>query len=175
MNITQTFYDSLASHYDKLFLDWQSATQEQALLLQRLFKQFCSQQSPAILDCACGIGTQAIGLASLGYNVTASDISTAELEQARERAAKRFEGLDGIYCNAAIRPGAPAELIKITDDSLNLLRASFSSCGLSARAYDRIIRVARTIADLDSSETVEPRHVAEAIQYRSLDRKYWRK
>lgn len=92
---------------------------------------------------------------------------------ARERAAKRFAGLDGIYCNAAIRPGAPAELIKITDDSLNLLRASFSSCGLSARAYDRIIRVARTIADLDSSETVEPRHVAEAIQYRSLDRKYW--
>jgi SAM-dependent methyltransferase len=86
MNITQTFYDSLASHYDKLFLDWQSATQEQALLLQRLFKQFCSQQSPAILDCACGIGTQAIGLASLGYNVTASDISTAELEQAEKRA-----------------------------------------------------------------------------------------
>ena len=94
--------------------------------------------------------------------------------KAREIASKRFEGIEGVYCNAQIRPGASDELLKISEASLALLRRSFSAIGLSARAYDRIIRVARTIADLDGSETVEPKHVAEAIQYRSLDRKYWR-
>ena len=93
---------------------------------------------------------------------------------AREIARKRFEGIEGIYCNAQIRPGAPTELLQISDGAVALLRASFSSCGISARAYDRIVRVARTIADLDGSETIESKHVAEAIQYRSLDRKYWR-
>ncbi len=94
--------------------------------------------------------------------------------KAREIASKRFKGIQGVYCNAQIRPGASDELLKISEASLALLRRSFSAIGLSARAYDRIIRVARTIADLDGSETVEPKHVAEAIQYRSLDRKYWR-
>ena len=94
--------------------------------------------------------------------------------RARERAAKRFEGMNGIYCNAQIRPGASSDMLMISEASIALLKKSFSAIGLSARAYDRIIRVARTIADLDGSETVEPKHVAEAIQYRSLDRKYWR-
>ncbi|MBQ8005772.1 MAG: YifB family Mg chelatase-like AAA ATPase [Clostridia bacterium] len=95
--------------------------------------------------------------------------------RARKMASKRFEGMDGIYCNAQIRPGAPNEVINISEAAIELLRKSFSAIGLSARAYDRIIRVARTIADLDGSEKVEVPHVAEAIQYRSLDRKYWRK
>ncbi len=94
--------------------------------------------------------------------------------RAREFAAKRFEKMKGIYCNAQIRPGAPDEAINISDAAVALLKKSFSAIGLSARAYDRIIRVARTIADLAGSEVIEPKHVAEAIQYRSLDRKYWR-
>lgn len=88
MNITQTFYDNLASQYDKLFLDWQAATQEQAVILTRLFSDNGFDASARILDCACGIGTQAIGLAALGYNVTASDLSEGALSQARERAAR---------------------------------------------------------------------------------------
>lgn len=86
MSVTQTFYDNLATQYDKLFLDWQSTTIEQALILEKLFTSNGFDKSASILDCACGIGTQSIGLASLGYHVTASDISTGELEEARKRA-----------------------------------------------------------------------------------------
>lgn len=88
MSITQSFYDNLATQYDKLFLDWQATTREQALILDKLFADNGFDPSAHILDCACGIGTQAIGLAALGYRVTASDISDAEIAQARERAEK---------------------------------------------------------------------------------------
>ena len=88
MNITQTFYDNLAEQYDKLFLDWKAATREQAAILDKIFSDYGFGRSARILDCACGIGTQAIGLASLGYDVTGSDISDVELEQAKERAAE---------------------------------------------------------------------------------------
>ena len=99
MNIIQTFYDNLASQYDKLFLDWESTTHEQAEILDRIFRSQGFDTTARILDCACGIGTQAIGLAALGYSVTASDISSAELAEAKNRAAKngvsiRFEYAD---------------------------------------------------------------------------------
>ena len=102
MHITQTFYDKLASQYDKLFLDWQATTWEQADILDRLFTDNGFDKSACILDCACGIGTQAIGLASIGYNVTGSDISKGALDEAKERAAKnkvfiRFEHAD--FCS----------------------------------------------------------------------------
>ncbi len=86
MNIVQTFYDDMASQYDKLFQDWQAETREQAVILDRIFSGFGFGRNARILDCACGIGTQAVGLAALGYDVTASDISDPELEQARTRA-----------------------------------------------------------------------------------------
>lgn len=102
MSIIQKFYDNMASHYDKLFLDWQSTTQEQAIILDRIFQDNGFDLSSPVLDCACGIGTQAIGLAALGYDVTASDISTGELAEAKQRAAEnevciRFEQAD--FCH----------------------------------------------------------------------------
>jgi 2-polyprenyl-3-methyl-5-hydroxy-6-metoxy-1,4-benzoquinol methylase len=99
MDITQDFYNNMASQYDKLFQDWQSATREQAVILNRIFNDNGFDTSAHILDCACGIGTQCIGLASLGYQVSASDISAGEISEARTRAKKndvdiRFELAD---------------------------------------------------------------------------------
>ncbi|MBR5291786.1 MAG: class I SAM-dependent methyltransferase [Clostridia bacterium] len=99
VDIIQTFYDNLASQYDKLFLDWQATTQEQAVILNKIFKDNGFDGTAGILDCACGIGTQAIGLAAMGYNVTGSDISEGELAEAKQRAARngvniRFEYAD---------------------------------------------------------------------------------
>lgn len=88
MSIVQTFYDNMASQYDKLFLDWQASTEEQAAILDKLFKAYGFDKSAKILDCACGIGTQAVGLAMLGYDMTASDISDIEIAEAKTRAAK---------------------------------------------------------------------------------------
>ena len=99
MDITQDFYNKMASHYDKLFHDWQSTIHEQAVILNRIFNDNGFDTTAHILDCACGIGTQSIGLASLGYQVSASDISAGEIAEARERAKKngvdiRFELAD---------------------------------------------------------------------------------
>ena len=88
MSNIQTFYDNLATQYDKLFLDWQATTQEQAVILDRLFADNGFDKSANILDCACGIGTQAIGLAAIGYHVTGSDISDGELAEAKMRASQ---------------------------------------------------------------------------------------
>ena len=99
MDITQTFYDNMASRYDKLFLDWNATTHEQAAILDRIFRNNGFDRSSSVLDCACGIGTQSIGLAALGYDMTASDISDGELAEAAKRAAEnhvsiRFEHAD---------------------------------------------------------------------------------
>lgn len=99
MDITQTFYDNLATQYDKLFQDWQTTVQEQAVILENLFAAHGFDRSARILDCACGIGTQSIGLAALGYSLTSSDISDAELAEAAQRAEEnkvtiRFEHAD---------------------------------------------------------------------------------
>lgn len=92
---------------------------------------------------------------------------------ARERQARRFEGRSSIHCNAQMSPRQVRDRCRIDDTSRALLETAMDRLGLSARAYDRILRVSRTIADMAGSEAIGAGHVAEAIQFRSLDRDSW--
>ena len=95
------------------------------------------------------------------------------VEAARERQAVRFASVAGRYCNAQLTSPEVRRWCRLDDAGRGLLKSALTRLGLSARAHDRILKVARTIADLDGAEAVAPAHVAEAIQYRSLDRAGW--
>jgi magnesium chelatase family protein len=102
----------------------------------------------------------------------------ARVEKAREAQRKRFTGDTAasarrIHGNAHMDPRHLREFCSLSDDALSLLRAAIEQMGLSARAYDRILKVSRTIADLAGEGNIGIAHVAEAIQYRALDRKFW--
>jgi magnesium chelatase family protein len=92
---------------------------------------------------------------------------------ARERQSVRYADNPGIYCNAQISSRMLKEICVINQAGSNLLKVAMEKLNLSARAYDRILKVSRTIADLSGSEDIKPEHLAEAIQYRSLDREGW--
>ena len=93
--------------------------------------------------------------------------------KARAIQAKRFEKYEGIHCNAQMSSKLLHEFAVPDAAGLAILKTAMQRLCLSARAYDRILKVSRTIADLDGSERIEVRHIAEAIQYRSLDRENW--
>ncbi|MCI9272683.1 MAG: YifB family Mg chelatase-like AAA ATPase [Clostridiales bacterium] len=96
----------------------------------------------------------------------------ARVDAARTIQLERYQG-SSVSCNARIPTSMLHSACQMTDSAHKLLKRAFESMGLSARAYDRILKVARTIADLDQSETINSNHTAEAVQYRTLDRKYW--
>ncbi|HNV49733.1 MAG TPA: YifB family Mg chelatase-like AAA ATPase [Bacteroidales bacterium] len=93
--------------------------------------------------------------------------------KARQIQEKRYSKNKGIHCNAQITSKMLREICKIDSVGQQLLKNAMEKLNLSARAYDRILKVSRTIADLDGSEKIKPEHLAEAIQYRSLDRESW--
>ena len=95
----------------------------------------------------------------------------ARVEDARSLAVRRMGSASA--CNAAMTRSEIREFCAVGDASLRLLKTAFEKMNLSARGYDRVLRVARTVADLAHSESIEPQHVAEAIQLRSLDKKYF--
>jgi magnesium chelatase family protein len=101
-----------------------------------------------------------------------SDQIRARVIGARERQLRRYQG-EKIYCNAQLSPRQMRKYCNIAPDCERLLESAMTRLGLSARAHDRILKVARTIADLDAAESISTTHVSEAIQYRSLDRNYW--
>ena len=94
------------------------------------------------------------------------------VDRARSVQTSRFEGT-GIRCNAGIDPSVFGKICVMDDKADRMLKAAFDRLGLTARAYDRVLKVARTIADLDGCEVIGAEHISEAIQYRALDRKYW--
>lgn len=105
--------------------------------------------------------------------VESSDSVRSRVMEARTIQERRFEGSEGIYCNAQMSASQLKSICRINEAGQDLLKKAMDRLGLSARAYDRILKVSRTIADLDKSEAIQTAHLAEAIQYRSLDREGW--
>lgn len=96
----------------------------------------------------------------------------ARVQLARERQISRFSGNE-CHCNAQMDETLIRENCRLDDACSALLEKAFNSLNMSARGYNRVLKVARTIADLDCAENILPKHIAEAIGYRNLDRKYW--
>lgn len=101
-----------------------------------------------------------------------SDEIRERVNKARNRQIERYKKYK-IYLNAELTPNLIEKYCKIDDKSKELLEKAFKNLGLSARGYNKILKIARTIADLEEREKIEISHIAEAIQYRNLDRKYW--
>ena len=104
-----------------------------------------------------------------------SEAIRARVVAARKLQTERFANDPGIHCNAQMGPKQMARFARLSPECSNILRDAMTRFDLSARAYDRIIRVARTIADLDASADIMPNHIREAISYRNLDRASWGK
>ncbi|MCL2370845.1 MAG: YifB family Mg chelatase-like AAA ATPase, partial [Firmicutes bacterium] len=116
-------------------------------------------------------------------NVTYDDLSggtlaedsksiKARVDKARDIQLKRFDG-SGTYSNAKMSNAMTTDFCVLDDKCKEIVSCAFERLGLSARAYNRILKVARTICDLDGAESLQPKHISEAIMYRTLDRKYW--
>lgn len=93
--------------------------------------------------------------------------------KARNIQQQRYKAYPGIHCNAQLTPALLHEYCHLDATCISLLKIAMQKFGLSARAYDRIINLSRTIADLEASDSIKPQHIAEAIQYRSLDKDSW--
>jgi len=102
-----------------------------------------------------------------------SSVIRERVVKARAVQAKRFEIVKGVYCNAQMSTSMQKKYCQLDETGGRLLKTAMDIRGLSARAYDRILKVARTIADLDESETIRADHISEAINYRNLDREGW--
>ena len=116
---------------------------------------------------------------AVNYDELSSRTDEESSEQIKKRVnaaraiqQKRYEGTK-IRCNARLTPSALKEYCVLDSAASKMLKTAFEKMGFSARAYDRVLKVARTAADLDSSEIILSKHIAESIQYRNLDRKYW--
>ncbi|MEG0979584.1 MAG: YifB family Mg chelatase-like AAA ATPase [Oscillospiraceae bacterium] len=95
------------------------------------------------------------------------------VNEARKLQRQRFEGTY-INCNARMSSTMVRDFCKLTPPAKAMLKDAFEHLGLSARAYDKVLKIARTVADLDKCDIIDTKHIAEAIQYRSLDRKFWK-
>jgi magnesium chelatase family protein len=92
------------------------------------------------------------------------------VNRARQIQLERFAGRPGVFANAHMTPRDLRRYCRVSESADGLLRTAIQRLGLSARAYHRVLKIARTIADLAECATIEPVHVSEAVQYRSLDR-----
>ena len=117
---------------------------------------------------------------NFSFDKLSNDVKTETSKDIRKRVikarniqAERFKNISGIYSNSQMNTKLLQKYCEINKFGQTLLKNAMEKLGLSARAYDRILKVSRTIADLSESKEIKPEHLAEAIQYRSLDRENW--
>ena len=142
-----------------------------------MVNKYLSRVSGPLLDrLDLHIEVPAVHFDELSSKASAESSETIKkrVDAARAIQNERLKGT-GITCNAKMTPALLQKHCQLDQSANRLLKAAFEKLGLSARAYDRVLKVARTIADLDHSEQIHAQHIAEAVQYRSLDRKYWNK
>lgn len=139
-------------------------------------KRYINQVSGPILDrIDLHIEVKPVKYEKLATNNTtesSKEIKT-RVDQARNIQLKRYKEL-GVLCNAELDSQLLAEFCKLDTKSYEIMEKAFEKFKLTARAHDKILKIARTIADLDNSKDIKYKHVAEAIQYRSLDTRYFR-
>lgn len=142
---------------------------------QRQVSQYLSKISGPLLD-RFDLHIEIAPVEYESLSSTAKEEPSAKVrervQRAREIQNERFKGT-GITCNARITPDVLREVCVLTDGANALLRDVFDRLGLSARAYDKILKVARTVADMDGSELIDRVHISQAVRYRTLDRKFW--
>ena len=102
-----------------------------------------------------------------------SSVIRERVLNARRTQIERYKDIKGIHCNAQMNTALLQKYVQLNEETATLLRNAMKKFNLSARAYDRILKVSRTIADLDGCETVGIQHIPEAIGYRNLDRDNW--
>lgn len=141
-----------------------------------MVQRYMSRISGPLLD-RIDIHIEVVPVDYQNLSVTAKAESSSMIRErvteARKLQSERFAGNDGIHSNAQMTPALIRRHCHIDDAGGRLLRAAMEKRGLSARAFERILKVSRTIADLDRSETIRPDHLSEAINYRNLDREGW--
>lgn len=106
------------------------------------------------------------------YSEESSDCIRKRVENAREIQYRRYKGTN-IVSNSNITSDIISQVCVMSDDAQSFLKAIFEKLCLSARAFDRILKVSRTVADLNGADIIEKAHIAQAVSYRSLDKKYW--
>ncbi len=111
-------------------------------------------------------------LSSMNKGETSAEIKK-RVDRVRAIQLERFKGTK-ITCNARITAGLLNKMCPLSDDAVSFMKNQYEKLGLSARAYDKLMKVARTIADIEGVEVIKKTHIFEAVQFRDLDRKYWR-
>jgi ribonuclease HI len=176
--LNQTYYNGLAPYYKLIYPDWDASIARQATALDGVIREFFGKGVRHILDAACGIGTQSIGLAQLGYTITASDISPAEIEQARAETIKRGLSIEFrvadmrqlhqvhqnqfdlvIACDNAVPHLSSEDEIRHTFEQFYQCTTSNGGCIISVRDYANTERGGRRLYPRLAHETTDGRIV----------------
>ena len=153
------------------------STEKSCICRNDQIKKYLHRISGPLLDrIDIHIEVQGVKYKKLTDNSKIEDSKTirARVNNARKIQMKRYKKY-GILYNSELTPGLISKYCILSKECKKILEDAFEKMGLSARAYSRILKVARTIADLDNEENINIKHLAEAIQYRNLDRKYWKR